>query len=88
VVADALEIVGDLDRADDEPEIARHRLLERQQLHSCLFHFHLQRVELDVAVDHMVGFIAIPCQQRLDRKVGSLFGLDDMPSSVSLSEES
>ena len=27
VIADALEVVRDLDRGDDEPKVARHRLL-------------------------------------------------------------
>ena len=32
VIADALEVARHLDRADDEAEVARHRLLQREQL--------------------------------------------------------
>ena len=66
VIADALEIARDLDRADDEAEIARHRLLECEQLERGRFDLELHRVDLLVARDHGVRLVLILAEQRVD----------------------
>ena len=61
VIADALEIARDLDRADDEAKVARHRLLQREQLERRRLDLELHRVELAVAGDHRLGLALRPC---------------------------
>jgi hypothetical protein len=66
VIADALQIVRCLDRADDEAEVARHRLLERQERDREPLDLDLERVELAVGGDDGVGLAGVLLQQRLD----------------------
>ena len=54
MIADALEITRDLDRADDEAKVARHRLLECEQRDRPLFDLDLEVV--DLAVGRQQGF--------------------------------
>ena len=70
VIADALEIVRDLDRADDEAKVARHRLLQREQRDRALLDLDLERVELRVAGDHrlrLAGVARRAARRRRDR---------------------
>ena len=76
VVAHALEIARDLDRADDEAEIARHRLLEREQRDGERLDLHFERVELGVAGNDGVGLPRVAMQQcfhgEIDERLGAL----------------
>ena len=75
VIANPLEIVRHFDGANDETKIARHWLLQRQQLHGCLFDFHFEAVQFDVAIDHELCLFAVAVHQGFDGKVGALLGL-------------
>jgi hypothetical protein len=74
VVADPLQIARHLDRADEEAQVARHRLLEREQLHRRALDLELEAVELAVAGDHGVGRRGVARQQRLDRQLDERLG--------------
>ena len=74
VVADALEVARDLDRAHDEAEIARHWLLEGEQLDRQALDLDLQRVDLAVTGDDGVGAILIVLEQRVDGQIDQPFG--------------
>ena len=74
VVTDALQIARDLDGADDEPQVARHRLLKGQQLDRGLLHFELELVDLAVAMDDGIGLVLVARQQRVDGDVDELLG--------------
>ncbi len=50
VVADPLEVVGDLERGGEHPEVARHRLLQREQVDALLLDLHLHGVDHAVAL--------------------------------------
>ena len=49
VVADALQVARDLDGADDEAEVARHRLLQREQRDGEVLDLDLEAIDLVVA---------------------------------------
>jgi hypothetical protein len=72
VVADALEIVRDLDCSDDEAKIARHRLLKCEEFDGCLLDFHLRSVEIGVTVDDQLRFLAVAGQQGFNGEIRSL----------------
>ena len=59
VIADALEIAGDLERGNDLAQIARHRLAQRQQAHRQALELALELVDLGVALDDAGGEIAV-----------------------------
>ena len=55
VIADALEIVRDLERGGDESQIAGHRLLQRQQRDAALVDLDLEPVDDVVVVESPRG---------------------------------
>ena len=72
MVAHALEVIGDLDCTDDEAKVARHRLLQCQQFHRGLLDFHLEAVQLRVAIDNELCLLPVAVHQRLDGEVSAL----------------
>src|SRR5450432_1185551 len=76
VIAHALEIARDLDRADDEAQVARHRLLEREERDGEPFDLDLEGIDLAVALDDGVGLAGVAMQQCLhghvDQRLGAL----------------
>ena len=75
VVADPLEIVGDLEGGGEHPEVAGHRLLESEEVDGLLLDFHLHVVHHAVALDDRLGFHQITIQQGLHRHAQGRFGL-------------
>ena len=47
---------------DDEAEVARHRLLQREQVDGLILDLELERVELAVAGDHRLGHRCVAAQ--------------------------
>ena len=66
-VADALQLVVDLDDGDDEAQVAGHRLVQRQQLEALLLDLDLDLVDLHVGGDHLARLRHVA---RLDRLHG------------------
>jgi hypothetical protein len=69
VITYALEIVRDFDRRDDESQIARHGLLERQKTDGLILDLELQRVELTIARDDRFGHAGVAGEQRIHRQI-------------------
>lgn len=69
VVADAFQVAGDLDGADDEAQVARHGLLRGEQFHGQRFHVDLQGVDTAVALDDGVGLVLVAREQGVDGEV-------------------
>src|SRR5690606_29382429 len=72
VVADALEVGRDAERGGDEPEVARHGLLEREELDRGLLELELEPVDLLVHLDHALGLGAVAPEQGLDGEADGL----------------
>ena len=68
VVADPLEVVGDLERRGEHAEVARHRLLEREEVDALLLDLDLHAVDDPVAGDDAPGLLAVALEQRVDRE--------------------
>ena len=64
LVADPLQVGHDLHGGGDEAQVAGGRLVEGQQLHALLIHFHVVGVHLAVAVDDLLGQHAVTLEQR------------------------
>ena len=75
VIADALEVARHLDRGDDEAKVARHRLLQGEQLERGGLDLELHRIELAVGIDHRVGLAGVLTEQRLHRELDERFRL-------------
>jgi hypothetical protein len=73
VIADPLEIAGDLDRADDEPKIARHRLLKSEERHGEVFDLDLELVDLVIRLEHRLGESLVALEQRVDGQIEQCF---------------
>ena len=74
-VADPLQIVIDLHRRHDEPQIDGHRLVQGEDFQAFLLDFHLALVDVVVALLDAVGQIGVAVQQRPDRRLNLI--LDD-----------
>jgi hypothetical protein len=74
VVAHALQVARHLDRAHEEAQVARHRLLQREQLHGRALDLQLERVQLRVAGDHGRGGVGVALQQRRDGQLHQRLG--------------
>ena len=70
-IADALEVVGDAQRAHDLAQIDRHRLAARDGEHRLVLDLALQGVDAGVALDHAPGALDVALGERRDR-VGDL----------------
>mgnify|MGYP007014881271 CR=1 FL=1 len=68
VIADALEVARHLDRADQETEVAGHRLLEGQHSDGLILGLYLEPVEFLVGLDHRDRLVAVALEQRFDRE--------------------
>ena len=68
VIAHPLEVVGDLERRGEHPEVARHRLLEAEELDALLLDLDLERVDRTVAGDDPMGLGGVPLEQGLHRQ--------------------
>ena len=66
-VADAFEVAGDADRADDFAQIDRHRLAARDGEDRLLLDLALQRVEARVGRDDLMGERHVGLAQRVHR---------------------
>src|SRR5512140_657752 len=73
VVPHALEVARNLDRADDEAEVARHRLLEREQRDREPLDLHLERIDLSVTFDDRVRLAGVAVQQSFHREIDERF---------------
>jgi len=67
VVGNAFQRRGDLDRRQDDPEIDRHRLAQRQQLHRLLLHGDVEGVDTGIVGDHLLGRLGVVLAQRHQR---------------------
>ena len=67
IVADALQIAGDLQRRDDPPQVARHRLAQRQHADHELLDLALQRIDLGIFFHHPHRRDAVAVHDRLGR---------------------
>jgi hypothetical protein len=74
VIAHPLEVVGDLHRHRDQPQVARERLLQREQVDAGVIDLHLQRIELPVGQDHRIRLRRVALAQRLHRRAHLLLG--------------
>ncbi len=70
-IADALEVVGDAQRADDVAQVDRHRLAPGDGEDRLLLDLALQDVDLGVLGDDAVGQVRVVAVERIDR-VGDL----------------
>ena len=55
VIGDAFEIGDDLERGGDEPEVAGHGLLEREQIDTVALDTEVPIVDLVIALDDLPG---------------------------------
>ncbi len=60
-IADALQLVVDLDDGDDEAQVAGHRLVEGQELEALLLDVDLVLVDHEVGGDHAPGLADVAC---------------------------
>jgi hypothetical protein len=72
MVADALEVVGDLHRHGDEAQVAREGLLEREEMDAAVLDLHLDRVQLPVPEHDGLRERRIALAERLDRMTHKL----------------
>ena len=70
-VADALEVVGDPQRAHDLAQVDRHRLAARDGEHGLVLDLTLQDVDPGVGLDHLLGPLGVAPGERVDR-IGDL----------------
>jgi hypothetical protein len=75
VVADPLEVRVDLERRDEEPEVARDGLLGREEVDRALVDPDLEKVDRLVALDHGAGLRRVARDERLDRGRDLALGL-------------
>ncbi len=75
VVADALQIVGDLGRGDQQAEVSRHGLLSGEQIDHSLLDLELEGVDGAITGDHAGGELAVATQQRVERAAQGILGL-------------
>ena len=73
-VADALQVVGDAQRADDLAQVDRHRLAPRDGQHGLFLDLALQRVDRRIGADDRCAQIGVASRQRIDRVGDLLFG--------------
>ena len=74
VIADALDHARDLERGDDIPKVRRHRRTKRDQLHRAALGLHLERVELLVVANDLLGTADIALDQAAHRFADRIFG--------------
>ena len=67
VVADPLQVVVDLQRRHEEPQVHGDRLLQGEQLDGLLLDDHLHAVDLGVGGDDAGRLLRVDLRQRLDR---------------------
>ena len=70
-VADPLEVVGDAQRADDLPQIDRHRLPAGDRQHRFFLDLRLQRVDAGISGHGALRAVGVAPRQRIDR-IGDL----------------
>jgi hypothetical protein len=73
-IADALEIGVDLDRRQDDAQVDRHRLVQRQQLDAAAVDLDVQLVDRRVAGEHLVDERPIAVDEAGDRRAHALLG--------------
>ncbi len=69
MITHALQVARDLDGADNVPQIARERLLKREERDRGLLDLDLQRIDGAIAGDDRVCLVRVALEQRLDRDV-------------------
>src|SRR6266566_356569 len=74
VVADPLQVVGDLGRRHQKPEVPRHGLLGGEQVDHGLLDFELEGVDGVIACDHPDGELAVAAQQGVERAAQGVLG--------------
>ena len=82
MVADALEVVRDLEGAGDEPQVAGKRLLERQQSQAALVDVDLHPVDDRVVREHLARQRGVAALQGADRLLDD--ALDPTPHEQNL----
>ena len=68
-VTHPLQRAGDAERSDDNTQVGRYRLLERNQFEAALLDVAGQRVHLGVEIDHRFSERKIRIEERLGRSV-------------------
>jgi hypothetical protein len=68
-VAHPLDVGVDVQHAGDQPEVLRHRSLQRQRPQDLLLNLDVDVVDLVVANDHLVGEDGVERGERLERPV-------------------
>ena len=68
-VTHPLERAGDAKRSDDDPQVGRYRLLQRDELEATLLDVTSQRVHLGVEIDNCFSEGKIRIEERLGRSV-------------------
>jgi hypothetical protein len=74
MIANPFKIIVDLLGRKDEPEVARHRLLERQDIHHPVIDFHFQTIDDFVFIDYPPGKLRIAFKKSLDGFGNGFFG--------------
>ena len=69
VIADALQLLVDLDGREDEPQMAGHRLVADEELQAQPVKVGFQLVDILVPQDHAVGQLPVALHQRLQARV-------------------
>jgi hypothetical protein len=67
MIAHALQVGGDLERRRDEPQVARQRLLQRQELDAALLDVDLHAVDRGVVAEHLLGQRGITARKGFQR---------------------
>jgi hypothetical protein len=68
MVAHPFQVVGDLERRGEHPQVAGHGLLQRQKIDALLLDFHFHGIDHPVAGDHPAGLLDVALEQRLHRQ--------------------
>ncbi len=68
MIADSLEVVGDLEGRGKHPEIARHRLLKSEEVDALLLDLDLHAVDHPVAQDDPTRLFTVALEQSFDRQ--------------------
>src|SRR5439155_1345198 len=75
VISHALQIVGDLHRREQQPEVARHGLLRGEEVHDRLLDLHLEAIEHAVPRDDLRREGPVALEHRVERRTERHLGV-------------
>ena len=81
-IAHPFQLGRDLHRRRDEPEIARSRLLQRQQANAHVIDVHIESIDVPIVLNDPLRQVRIPIHQRLHGTLDLLF--NDRPHAQEL----